>query len=446
MENEEAHELIPSPKRLIKSLRDIGYNFSSAVADLIDNSIEASASRVEIHVIFNGNNSFVRIADNGKGMGISELKEAMRYGSERIYHEEDLGKFGLGLKTASMSQCQCFSIASRNSKSKDIASFCWDLDRIEKTNRWEIFTPSKEKLIEVLHNPLKEQTGTVILWEKLDRILGYKHPYGEQARRKLNYMCRELEDYLAMVFHKFLSNEVPRKKLDIFINNNKIKPWDPFARDEPNTKKLSEIKIELEHEGINGDLILHPYILPSKDEFTSSGAFKNFSGPANWNWQQGFYIYRSNRMIQSGGWCGLRSSDEHTKLCRIELNFSPKFDNAFKINVAKMRVQLPIQIRDLIDETIVPIVRLAREYYDGKMKPPSKKPANLGSASSLGTETTSKNPSPQKFNGGNFSTNEQKFTLDEIEQKATSLASEKEKPIINQVFRRLRKVLLEGTK
>ena len=109
----EAHELIPSAKRLIKSLRDIGYNFSTAVADLVDNSIEAGATRIDISVEFEGDNSFVRISDNGKGMTADELKEAMRYGSERAYNEEDLGKFGLGLKTASMSQCQCFYVASR---------------------------------------------------------------------------------------------------------------------------------------------------------------------------------------------------------------------------------------------------------------------------------------------------------------------------------------------
>ncbi|GAG35420.1 unnamed protein product, partial [marine sediment metagenome] len=230
---EEIHEIIPSAKRLIKSLRDIGYDFSTAVADLIDNSIEAGASRVDIMVEFDGDDSFVRIADNGRGMSNDELKEAMRYGSERIYNEDDLGKFGLGLKTASMSQCQSFSIASRNTKEiKKIASFCWDLSHIEKTNKWEILAPKKKEIITLLHDPLSEHTGTVVLWERLDRILGFKHPYGEPARKKLISICRELEDYLAMVFHKFLANENSKQQLDIYLNWNKIKPWDPFARTE----------------------------------------------------------------------------------------------------------------------------------------------------------------------------------------------------------------------
>lgn len=147
---EEIHEVIPNAKRLIKSLRDMGYDFSTAVADLIDNSIEAGATRVDINAGFYGNDSFVLISDNGKGMSIEELKEAMRYGSERAYNEEDLGKFGLGLKTASMSQCQRLSVASRKKNSNETAAFCWDLDHIEKTNKWEIIQITKGDVFDLL--------------------------------------------------------------------------------------------------------------------------------------------------------------------------------------------------------------------------------------------------------------------------------------------------------
>src|SRR3989344_3047132 len=361
-------EVIPSAKRLIKSLRDIGYDFSTAVADLVDNSIEAGASRVDIIVGFYGNDSYVRISDNGKGMGHDELKEAMRYGSEREYEEEDLGKFGLGLKTASMSQCQRFSVASRTEETKKIPVFCWDLSHIEKTNKWEILNLGEKDTIELITSPLSKNNGTVIFWEKLDRIIGFKQSDGSAARKKLISMCRELEMYLGMVFHKFLSHEVSGKELDIFLNNNKIQSWDPFARDEPRTSKLSQIKINLTSEEISGTILLQPHILPAKDEFSSQESFKLLSGPTGWNHQQGFYIYRANRMIQSGGWCGLRTRDEHTKLSRIELNFSPQLDNAFKINVAKMRVQLPSQIKENIEQAIKPIVLLAREHYDHERK------------------------------------------------------------------------------
>lgn len=202
-----AEEVIPSARRLIKSLRDIGYDFCTAVADLIDNSIEAGTSRVDVLVEYDGDNSYVRISDDGKGMSEEQLKEAMRYGSERTYKEEDLGKFGLGLKTASMSQCQLFSVASRTwPELKIIYSYCWDMGHIEKTNRWEILPPRKE-IKTLLYDPLEDHPGTVVLWEQLDRFLGYKHTYGDPARKKLISTCRELEDYLAMVFHKFLAGE-----------------------------------------------------------------------------------------------------------------------------------------------------------------------------------------------------------------------------------------------
>ena len=249
-EKMEKFEVIPGAKRLITSLRDMGYDFSTAVADLIDNSIEAGALRVDILIGFYGNDSCVRISDDGKGMTSEELKEAMRYGSEREYHEDDLGKFGLGMKTASMSQCQCFSVASRtnSTNSREIPVFCWDLSHIEKTNKWEILDLKKEG-VEFIKAPLDKHTGTVVLWERLDRIINFKNPEGNAARKKLILMCRELETYLGMVFHKFLSNEVQGKELEIYLNNNKIKPWDPFARNEPKTNILLPIKIKLVREG-----------------------------------------------------------------------------------------------------------------------------------------------------------------------------------------------------
>ena len=182
MATPKGHELVPSARRLINSLRDLGYDFAQAVADLIDNSIEAGASRVSIDVEFEGDDSWVRIADDGKGMSPEELREAMRYGAERDYHDGDLGKFGLGLKTASMSQCQRLSVATRwNRDRADVAAYAWDLDHIEKTNRWEILPIERNSLGPAILEPLKHARGTVVLWQRLDRILGYKHPYRREG-------------------------------------------------------------------------------------------------------------------------------------------------------------------------------------------------------------------------------------------------------------------------
>lgn len=377
MPDHRAHEVIPSARRLINSLRDMGYDFAQAVADIVDNSIEAGATLVAIDVEFDGDDSWVRIADNGKGMTAVELREAMRYGAERDYTDDDLGKFGLGLKTASMSQCQRLSVASRwNRERADVSAYCWDLEHIDRTNRWEILPLERTGLGPAIREPLKDTTGTVVLWQRLDRILGYRHPYGEAARKRLSQMCRDLEAHLGMVFERFLTGKARRKSLKILINGNEVAAWDPFCLSETRTQALDPIHIGIEHEGTSGEVALQPYILPHQDDFSSPAAFRRASGPSGWNQQQGFYIYRAGRMIQSGGWSHLRAPDEHVKLARVAISFHPKLDEAFKINVAKMRVQLPSQIREEIRSAVAPVVRLARERYD-------RRPPRAGTATGL---------------------------------------------------------------
>lgn len=357
-------EVIPSAKRLIRSLRDMGYEFAAAVADLIDNSIEARASTVRVDVQWNGEDSYVMIADNGIGMSAQQLREALRFGSERDYDTEDLGKFGLGLKTASLSQCTRLTVATRQNENRaDINAYCWDLGHIEATNRWEILPVRSVDLQSDARQHLKETTGTVVIWERLDRVLGYKRPDGDAARKYLNTICRELEEHVAMVFHRFLAGEVRGKRLAIYLNGNKVVPWDPFARTEEHTQKLEPVVLRVEGENGKSDVVLEPFVLPAQAKFSSSEAFNRASGPNKWNRQQGFYIYRADRMIQSGGWSNLRTLDEHNKLARVALYFSPKLDEDFKINVPKMRVALPGTIRKDAADAIGPVVKMANAAY-----------------------------------------------------------------------------------
>ncbi len=368
-DKDSAEEVIPSAKRLINSLRSLGYEFPTAVAELVDNSIEADATKVSIQVEFDGPNSWVMIADNGRGMSGDKLKEAMRYGSNSEYDEKSLGKFGLGLKTSSFSQSKRWIVATRNqSPENEIIAFKWDLDHVNKTDRWQIL-PIKEKNLEYkMIEALENTTGTVILWKQLEIVLGYDNPSTKHAQKKLVNLCRDLEEHLAMVFHRFLMGEVPGKELRLFLNNNEIQPWDPFARSEKATKVLDAIRIPVEHDGIHGDIVIEPYILPPSKTFSSTQAHAKAAGPKKWNQQQGFYIYRNNRMIQSAGWCRIRTIDEHTKLARFALNFTSKIDSAFKIDVSKMYVQLPSQIRKEVEEKTSPLVVKAREIYDNAEK------------------------------------------------------------------------------
>lgn len=421
-------EMIPSARRLIKSLRDMGYDFAQAVADVVDNAIEAKATMVAIDVEFDGDDSWVRITDNGKGMNPEEVREAMRYGAERDYDAEDLGKFGLGLKTASMSQCQRLSVASRSSPERAaIAAYSWDLAHIERTNRWEILPLERNGLHAAIREPLKDTTGTVVLWERLDRILGYKHPYGEMARKRLSQICRDIEAHLGMVFHKFLSGEARSRKFKLLLNGNEIKPWDPFCRDERKTKALQPVVIPVEYEGVSGKVTLEPFILPPEDDFSSPDAFRNASGPAKWNQQQGFYIYRAGRMIQSGGWSNLRAPDEHTKLARVAVSFLPALDEAFKINVAKMRVQMPSAIRDTVRDAIVPVVKLAREIYDRKA---ARSPAGQPRP---GTQE----PRPPRYGGDGGGSGPERFTFREWSRRTLENSTSVERPVVQSVLKRM---------
>lgn len=387
-------QVIPSAQRLVNSLRDVGYEFATAIADLIDNSIEAKANTVWVDVVWEGESSYVTIADNGDGMSPQQLREAMRFGSEREYEAEDLGKFGLGLKTASLSQCVKFTVATRQNPDRaEISAYCWSVDHVTATNRWEILPVRPADLHAGTRQHLKETTGTVITWERLDRILGYKKPEGESARKQLIAMCRELEDHVAMVFHRFLAGEVRGKRLAIYVNENKVVPWDPFARSEANTKKLDVKTFRLEGNSGKGDVIVEPFVLPHQSRFSSQDAFNRASGPEKWNKQQGFYIYRADRMIQSGGWSGLRALDEHRKLSRIAISFCPKLDEEFKINVAKMRVSLPAALREPVFKAIGPSVSLAEDEYRQRER---KSAAPLGVPSSPAAPAEVSSPKPEK--------------------------------------------------
>lgn len=422
-------EILPGAGRLITSLRDIGYEFPTAVADIIDNSIAAGASKVEIDVTFDGDNSRVRIADNGKGMNASQLAEAMRWGTNRNYDsKKDLGKFGLGLKTASISQCEQMIVASRGSDHQ-LRAYSWDLHHIRKTDKWEVTIPSEQLLKEVAHRRLDTGTGTVVEWRRLDRILGYAQPYGELAKNRLATMCRELEQHLCMVFHRFMAGDVRGRHLKLHLNGTQLQPWDPFARSEKATKALKEGTFYLEADKCSGNVYLEPYVLPQKDDFSTAEAWERASGPKKWNRQQGFYVYRAERMIQSGGWSGIRTQDEHTKLARIALRFSPELDEAFKINVAKMRVQIPQQVRDQIEKYSMNVVATAQLAY-------RKKSGNPAGTSSAGRDTGS---SPTDARGNRRAVSRTAtWTINELQRRLLAVATPSEKLTIARVFHKLR--------
>jgi hypothetical protein len=352
----------PSAARLTESLRDIGYDFPSAVADIVDNSIMAGAGRVDIVIEFDGAHSFVLVADDGCGMTANGLVEALRYGARRAYPRGDLGRYGLGLKTASLSQCRSMTVATRSSTSRSIVTTrMLDLDLIAEWDEWLVVAPPDDAVVSRART-LVQEPGTVVIWRKLDRVLPEKRPHGSWGKRRLEGLASKTAEHLGMVFHRFLEG-TDTHNLVITVNGEKVEPWNPFAPGEPARTELAPQRFEIAAGASVGKSMLQRYVLPARDQFSSPVEFERLSGPLNWNRQQGLYIYRADRLVQWGGWNGIRGIDEHTKLARASLDFDTDLDSAFNINVAKMRVTIPPQLRQMLERPINELCGWADDIY-----------------------------------------------------------------------------------
>ena len=355
---------IPSAKRLISSMRDLGYEFSDAVAEIVDNSIQAKANVIQVSLQFDGLDSYLTVSDNGVGMSPSEIREAMRFGSIRDYEQNDLGKFGLGLKTASLSQCDLLTVSSRRSMDKvRIHSYSWDIPYINKVDQWEILSVDQEDLLNHVVEHLHSTTGTVVIWEGLSRLTNFQIPTGGRAANEIKRLTEELRLAMGATFHRYLTGEANSRKVVIFVNGEKVTPWDPFCRDEKHTKSVEPFSISVSLNGKKSQIKVKPFILPNQKHFSSVSAHVKAGGLMKWNKQQGFYIYRAGRLLQSGGWCGLRTSDEHSKLARVLLEIPPGFDELFKVNISKMKINFPREIRQEVVMKLAPTLKIADEAY-----------------------------------------------------------------------------------
>lgn len=382
---------IPGARRLMESLRSMGYDPHSAIADLVDNSVAARASEVHIDIRSKepGKPAMIVIADNGDGMNREDLHEAMRFGAVQEYSTTDLGKYGLGLKTASLSQSRVLTVVSKAKSSKDSRSrrtcMRWDVDHVYGTDDWELLVPSEDELSawekQALGSEVAERNGTVVLWSSLDEALPLLSSDDPRERERfLAKLIEEVSSHLSMVFHRFLQGSVTgRRKLTIYVCGEPLSPWDPFCRDE-STKELDILElpvVSVEPDGskLKQKVTVSPFILPREDEFSSPAAHKTASGPKNWNQHQGLYFYRNNRLLQAGGWSYLRAADEHTKLLRVAIDFPGELDKAFALNITKMRARIPAEIRDTLASYVSAWAKQARTRYDRRAPAKNKKTA-----------------------------------------------------------------------
>jgi hypothetical protein len=364
-----SYQVAPSASRLTGSLRDIGYDVPTAIADLVDNSITADATEIEIAFSYDGPNSSITILDDGNGMTANGVLEALRFGTRKEYEPADLGRFGLGLKTASLSLCRSVTIVSKwsHAKSPQINHRTLDLDIIDEFDDWLVVenppTPAVHDAITKLES---RHGGTAIVLEKLDRVLDPSKPMSGWARRKLLSAAAKTTEHLAIVFHRFLSGDAARGPVTMTVHaegSSQVEAWDPFACDEASTLALEPQVLEIEHNGKAREVGLRRYILPARSQFSSVEKFESLAGPLKWNRQQGLYIYRANRLVQHGGWNGIRAIDEHTKLARAALDFDTQLDTAFQVNVSKMRVNLPTDIRTMLEQPVHDLCVRASDRY-----------------------------------------------------------------------------------
>ena len=358
-------QVAPSAARLTESLRDIGYDTPTAIADLIDNSISAGAREIHVDFEFHGLDSAIVVWDDGEGMPINGIHEALRFGSRRDYKSDELGRFGLGLKTASFSQCRRLTVLSKYKSGRgSVNRRTLDLDIIATRDEWLIHEGQASPVVRERDARLGETAGgTTVVLEKLDRILNERTAHSGVGRRRLKNVSTKVAEHLSVVFHRYLDGTARSGKVSIIVDGQKLLPWDPFATSNEQTQRLPMQLLSITVNGNSHDVCLQRYVLPAKNEFDSTDEFDALSGPLKWNRQQGLYFYRVDRLVQFGGWNGMRGLDEHSKLARASIDFPTELDVAFQINVAKMKINLPPEIRPALEKPIQELCIHASERY-----------------------------------------------------------------------------------
>lgn len=347
-------EVPPDPAAMIESMRAFGYSLPAAVADLVDNSISAEASSVDITFHWSGSDSWILVSDDGLGMDSDELTNAMRLGSRSPREKRDpsdLGRFGLGLKTAAFSQASALTVVSRQDGTPELRS--WDLEHVTEAESWSLIFDERrgdEPALESVSNGHR----TAVLLRRLDRLVGEVDLEDDHAKDHFLRHIDAVREHLAMVFHRFLSSG-----LAITVNGHALEPWDPFMRTECATQRLPAERLPFD-----GELIeVRPNVLPHHSRLTAE-KHSAASGPRGWNQHQGFYVYRAKRLLVSGDWLGLPvQKEEHFKLARIQVDLTNSMDLAWQIDVRKATARIPRPLKDELRRIATATRARASEAY-----------------------------------------------------------------------------------
>ncbi len=383
--------LPPNPARLIEGLRDTGYDFNTALADIVDNSVDADATKIDIKINMDVDGDIlVSVADNGCGMDEETLLDGMTYGAREHDDPKRLGKFGLGLKTASTAFCRRLSVITRTSSDGNLMKATWDLDHVVQASEWELLLDSPtEYEVELLDAVASDSSGTLVTWDNVDRVIkNYSRPEGRHARKALDKVIADFKDHAAMVYQRFLDRADDRvRNIDMTLNGQPIPAWDPFCEEEEETELVAEEdhkKVEFPDES-SAEFSIRAYVLPRKEDFSSPGAVK---AAKLTNRMQGIYIYRENRLLLPANWLDMFAKEPHLTLLRVELSFAHDLDEAFQVDIKKSQILLNEDLYNWVSTKFLPAPRnAANERYRAsqreKVGKKAKKGAHAGSNRSI---------------------------------------------------------------
>lgn len=377
-------DVTPNPEFLIKSISEQGYSLEAAIADLIDNSISAEAKNVEILTDIENEPFKLYLTDDGIGMSLEELKENMKFPSsspEKLRQNNDLGRFGLGMKTASFSQTRKFTVISRKKGIEKFNARTWDLEILKSEKAWKLIVNTEDEINKLLldYQKISKEhlkafnnfgVNTIIIWEGLYKFEEYLKL--ENRKKALKKEISEItSDYLSLVFHKFM--EQPNF-LKIRINNSILEPFNPFPKKEKDLRVL-----EFREKTFSKDIIkMEGYILPSRSIEESK------NGNSIWTTKykslidmEGIYIYRSNRIILFGGWNGIIKRAPRMQLARLKVDIGNSVDHLLHLNVAKSQVIIPHDLKKAFEDYVEVLkYESNKEYFNRTSKSISNKNEN----------------------------------------------------------------------
>ena len=347
--------LPPYAPTLIESTRAIGYSLEAAVADIIDNSIAANAMNVDIY-FFPVDGAYIAILDNGSGMNEKEINIAMQYGSKNPTEErdkKDLGRFGLGLKTASLSQCRCLTVISK--QGERLEGRQWDIDHVIEVGDWSLIILDEEEINEFpqVEELKKYESGTLVIWQKLDRLKAGEINFELSLGRKID----RVRNHLSLVYHRYLMGESGIRKLKLFINGEKVKAIDPFLTNKSVQAMDDETLIIQGHK-----ILVRPYILPHISKLTSD-EIKMLGGKDGLRKQQGFYVYRNKRLLVWGTWFRMMRQGDLSKLARIRVDIPNTLDDLWTLDIKKSSALPPAEVRKNLEIIINQIAERSKRTW-----------------------------------------------------------------------------------